>query len=104
MTNIQHNKLTEEHFRLMAMVSPAMMWMTNENGDCSFVNQTWLNFTGNYEIVHISFENQTAANSGLGYLFRFDDVAAKLGEQVGADWVVVGQHSKPRFITDFRKS
>lgn len=57
--------------------------------------------TGNYEIVHINLENQTAANSGLGYLFRFEDVAAKLGEQVGADWVVVGQHSKPSFLFSY---
>ena len=44
--NTKNIPLTEERFRLMAMVSPAMMWMTNENGDCSFVNQTWLDFTG----------------------------------------------------------
>lgn len=44
--NIKNNSLTEERFRLMANVSPAMIWMTDENGDCSFVNQTWLDFTG----------------------------------------------------------
>ncbi len=42
-----NNFLTiEERFRLMATVSPAIIWMTDVDGNCSFVNQTWLDFTG----------------------------------------------------------
>ncbi len=35
------------------------------------------------------------------YLFRFDDLAAKLGEQYGTDWIIAGQHSKPRFLYSY---
>jgi hypothetical protein len=57
--------------------------------------------SGNYEIVRLKTEDQQAANSSFGYLFRFDDLAAKLGEQFGADWVIVGQHSKPSFLFSY---
>ncbi|MDP3902784.1 MAG: DUF2380 domain-containing protein, partial [Methylococcaceae bacterium] len=49
----------------------------------------------------ISAADQMAANSSFGYLFRFNDLAAKLGAQVGADWIVVGQHSKPSFLFSY---
>ena len=50
---------------------------------------------GDYDIIHIKLDDQQAANSSLGYLFHFSDLAAQLGEQQGADWIVVSQHSKP---------
>lgn len=53
---------------------------------------------GDYNIVSIDSAAQTAANSSFGYLYRFNDLAAKLGGQVNADWIVVGQHSKPSFL------
>ena len=57
--------------------------------------------TGDYEIIHINAEAQATANSSFGYLFRFNDLAAKLGEQFGADWIVVSQHSKPSFLFSY---
>jgi diguanylate cyclase (GGDEF)-like protein/PAS domain S-box-containing protein len=39
-------RASEERFRLMANVSPAMIWITDVKGKPTFVNQTWLNFTG----------------------------------------------------------
>ncbi len=57
--------------------------------------------SGDYEIIHINTEAQAAANSSFGYLFRFNDLAAKLGEQLGADWIVVSQHSKPSFLFSY---
>lgn len=54
-----------------------------------------------YEIIPIDSKTITAANASVGYLFRFDDLAAKLGEQFGADWVVVGRHSKPSFLFSY---
>lgn len=60
--------------------------------------------TGDYEIIHINTEAQAAANSSFGYLFRFNDLAARLGEQFGADWIVVGQHSKPSFLVSYLKA
>jgi len=56
---------------------------------------------GNYEIVQISLNAQNAATAGVGYLLNFNDVAAKLGKQSGADWVVVGQHSKHSFLYSY---
>ncbi|MDD5266911.1 MAG: DUF2380 domain-containing protein [Methylococcales bacterium] len=60
--------------------------------------------TGNYEIIHINAVAQATANSSFGYLFRFNDLAAKLGEQYGADWIIVSQHSKPSFLFSYLMS
>lgn len=56
---------------------------------------------GDFDIIQISLEQQGKVNAGVGYLFRFHDVAAKLGKQLGADWVIVGQHSKPSFLYSY---
>lgn len=53
---------------------------------------------GDYQTIHIPMAEQKSANGGFGYLFRFPDMAAKLGEQQQVDWLVVGQHSKPSFL------
>jgi len=57
--------------------------------------------SGDYEIIHINTEAQAAANSSFGYLFRFNDLAARLGEQFGADWIIVSQHTKPSFLFSY---
>lgn len=56
---------------------------------------------GDVEIIHIDAVGQAAANPSFGYLFRFHELAAELGEQFGADWVLVGQHSKPSFLFSY---
>jgi hypothetical protein len=56
---------------------------------------------GDYEIVQININEQNAATAGVGYLFNFDEIAAKLGRQSGADWVVVGRHSKGSFLYSY---
>jgi phage tail sheath gpL-like len=56
-----------------------------------------------YDVVTISPERQAAANGGFGYLFHFSDLAAQLGHQDNADWVIVGQHSKPSFLYSYLK-
>jgi len=53
---------------------------------------------GDYQSILIPFAVQKSANGGYGYLFRFLDEAAKLGEQQQADWLVIGQNSKPSFL------
>jgi Protein of unknown function (DUF2380) len=56
---------------------------------------------GDYEIIQVSTNDQNAATAGLGYLFSYNDIAAKLGQQSGADWVVVGRHSKGSFLYSY---
>ena len=51
-----------------------------------------------YAILPISAEAQTLANPGFGYLFEHEDEAAKLGARSGADWIIVGRHSKPSYL------
>ncbi|MDD4915484.1 MAG: DUF3280 domain-containing protein [Methylococcales bacterium] len=60
-----------------------------------------LSQAGDYRIVTVDTAEQADANPGFGYLFRFGDLAADLGAQAGADWVVVGQHSKPSFLYSY---
>lgn len=51
-----------------------------------------------YRIISIDFATQHEANSGFGYLFDHDDVAAELGKTAGADYVLVGRLHKPSFL------
>ena len=51
-----------------------------------------------YKIIKVSLSSQKQANSGVGYLFDHHDVAAKLGKQFGADYVLVGRLHKPSFL------
>jgi PAS domain S-box-containing protein len=37
---------SEERFRLIANTAPVMIWITGADGQCTFVNQRWLDFTG----------------------------------------------------------
>jgi len=51
-----------------------------------------------YAIINIDPESQKKANGGIGYLFDHHDIAAKLGKQFGADYVLVGRLHKPSFL------
>ena len=51
-----------------------------------------------YVIIDIDLESQKLADGGVGYLFDHHDVAAKLGKQFGADYVLVGRLHKPSFL------
>jgi len=51
-----------------------------------------------YKIVEIPSAAQTAADSGVGYLFDHADSAAQLGKNYGADYVLVGRLHKPSFL------
>ncbi len=37
---------SEQAFREMANAAPAMIWVTNEKHECTFLSQSWLDFTG----------------------------------------------------------
>jgi len=51
-----------------------------------------------YVIIDITPESQKLADGGVGYLFDHHDVAAQLGKQFGADYVLVGRLHKPSFL------
>jgi len=54
-----------------------------------------------YKIIQISPDLQKHENAGFGYLFRFHDIAARLGKKADVDWIIVGQHSKPSFLYSY---
>ena len=54
--------------------------------------------TANLDIVSIDSAEIHAANKGFGYLFEHADLAAELGKQHGADWLVVGRLHKPTHL------
>ena len=60
-----------------------------------------LNQAGSYQAIAIPNGLQKSANGSFGYLFRFPNEAAKLGQQQHADWIVVSQHSKPSFLYSY---
>ena len=49
-------------------------------------------------MIAINLVDQQQANSGFGYLFDHNDVAAQLGKTAGADYVLVGRLHKPSFL------
>ncbi len=51
-----------------------------------------------YKVLPINKDDQAKAAVGFGYLLDHSDEAAKLGKQLGADFVVVGQIHKPSFL------
>ena len=51
-----------------------------------------------YTLIAINLAAQQQANAGFGYLFDHDDVAAELGKQFGADYILVGRLHKPSFL------
>jgi hypothetical protein len=54
--------------------------------------------SGNYQVIDIDDKDYQRANAGFGYLFHLPEDAAQLARKAGADWVIVGQHSKPSFL------
>ncbi|MGZ5008946.1 MAG: DUF2380 domain-containing protein [Methylobacter sp.] len=51
-----------------------------------------------YRIISIDLSTQHNANSGFGYLFDHNDIAAELARTAGADYVLVGRLHKPSFL------
>lgn len=69
------------------------------------LEQALLKTDDDYEIVAIDSATQAlASNSGAGYLFAHPDWAAQLGQRLGVDWLIVGQHSKPSFLFSYLKA
>lgn len=60
--------------------------------------------THGYQIISIDSETQKEADVSFGYLFDHADVAADLGKQHGADWILVGRVHKPSFLFAYLKA
>lgn len=56
--------------------------------------QDILKSKGGYELININSGAQYEANKGTGYLFDHHDVVAELGQQFGADFVLMGRVHK----------
>ena len=54
-----------------------------------------------YVLINIDPKSQKQADSGVGYLFDHHDVAARLGKQFGADYILVGRLHKPSFLFSY---
>ncbi|NOR70734.1 MAG: PAS domain S-box protein, partial [Methylomarinum sp.] len=54
-------RASEERFRRMANSSPVMIWVTDTKGNPTFVNQSWLNFTGLNLAQASTYENWISA-------------------------------------------
>ncbi|QWF70594.1 DUF2380 domain-containing protein [Methylomonas paludis] len=57
-----------------------------------------LNAGSHFTALSVAAASQQQANAGFGYLFRYPEQAAPLGQMNQADWVIVAQHSKPSFL------
>jgi hypothetical protein len=68
------------------------------------LEQALLKTGDDYEIVDIDSATETLAKSGVGYLFAHPDWAAQMGQRLGVDWLIVGQHSKPSFLFSYLKA
>ena len=69
---------SETRFRNMADHAPMMMWVTDENGFCTYLNQRWFDFTGQTEA-------QAAGNGWLD--------ATHLDDKVEAECVTVTENA-----------
>ncbi|WP_367025855.1 DUF2380 domain-containing protein [Methylococcus sp. ANG] len=66
--------------------------------------QKALEAKGGYKIVDIDLETQDKADAGFGYLFDHHDVAAELGQNFDADWIIVGRIHKASFLFVYFKA
>jgi hypothetical protein len=53
---------------------------------------------GGIRLVTVPKEAANGANAGFGYLFDHPEAAARLGQEQGADWILVGRLHKPSFL------
>jgi hypothetical protein len=57
-----------------------------------------------FRTVDVDSAAQSAADQGVGYLFDHPDIAASLGKEAGADWIVVGRVHKSSFLFAYLKA
>ncbi|MGR9108191.1 MAG: DUF2380 domain-containing protein [Gammaproteobacteria bacterium] len=75
-------------------LSPRIQEETERAASLKPLLQEVLKSKGDYELINIGSDMQRSANLGTGYLFDHQDVVAALGQQFGADFVVMGRVHK----------
>jgi PAS domain S-box-containing protein len=70
---------SEAQFRELADTTPALMWMTDAEGDVTFVNQGWLRFTGGItgEEIGGTFASSAHADDRDELLLRWQEASAR---------------------------
>ncbi len=71
---------SEARFRQLADNTPALMWMTDAEGDVTFVNKAWLRFTGGSSDMGVTFE-QTAHPDDQEEALQHWEEALRRGEE-----------------------
>lgn len=82
---------SESRFREMANIAPAMLWITERDGSCSFISRGWYEFTG-------QTEQEGLGKDGFGWL---DAVHPEDREQAGRTFLEANDKHRP-FTLDYR--
>jgi PAS domain S-box-containing protein len=97
---------SEGQFRELANTTPALMWMTDAEGDVTFVNEGWLRFTGGTSDAGVTFATSAHPDDREEALRVWEEAAARREEfrceyrlrhaaSGGYRWVL--EIGKPRF-------
>ncbi len=72
-------RISEERFRRMANSAPVMIWITDADGKPTFINQSWLDFTG------LNFEQATSHENWINTIHPDDRKTAFQAYYQGTD-------------------
>ena len=76
---------SEAQFRELADTTPALMWMTDAEGDVTFVNQGWLRFTGGESDAGVTFA-ASAHPDDRAQALRLWEEASRLREEFRCEY------------------
>jgi PAS domain S-box-containing protein len=71
---------SEAQFRELADTTPALMWMTDAEGDVTFVNEGWRRFTGGTETTGVTFATSAHPDDHDAVRRRWDEASARRQE------------------------
>jgi PAS domain S-box-containing protein len=71
---------SEAQFRELADTTPALMWMTDAEGDVTFVNQGWRRFTGDTSEVGVTFATSAHPDDREEARRRWEDASKRREE------------------------
>ena len=68
---------SEAQFRELADTTPALMWMTDAEGDVTFVNKAWLRFTGGRSDMGVTFEQTAHPDDREAAVRRWEEASGR---------------------------